>query len=182
MTHARPGPELKTRTMDDRAEPGTGGDVLRWPAGFSPAFSDVCARRALVIDAPPSAVFSRLVTVSQWERDFSAIRDARLLTAGHERLEPGSAFRFEIDGLRLDAQVSEFVAGSRLAWFGLGIDIAVYHAWVVSGELVTSRVVAGFAARGAAAIALREPDPGGSQRTLDRWLADLKAAAQSRPA
>ncbi len=157
----------------------TTGHVIHWPAGFSPGFSDVWARRELVIDARPAAVFSRLVTVSQWEQDFSGIRNARVLTAGHERLEPGSAFRFEIDGLRLDANVSEFVAGSRLAWFGLGIDIAVYHGWVVCGALVTSQVVAGFAARGAAAIALREPDPGASRRTLGRWLADLKAAAET---
>jgi hypothetical protein len=34
-------------------------------------------------------------------------------------------FRFEIDGLHLDANVGELVARSRLAWFGLGIDIAV---------------------------------------------------------
>jgi len=163
---------------DDPAEPGT-GDVLRWPAGFSPVFSDVWARGELVVGARPAAVFSRLVSIRRWEQDFSGIRNARVLTPGHECLAPGTEFGFEIDGVRLDAYVSDFVADSRLAWFALGIDIAVFHAWAVSGELVTSQVAAGFAARGAAAIAMREPDPGASQRWLGRWLAGLKAAAES---
>ena len=85
-----------------------------------------------------------------------------------------------MDGLRLSAQVSDFVAGRRLAWSGQGIDISTYHAWVISGDLSGSRALAGFAARGAAAIALRETDPGAAQRTLDRWAADLKAAAEAR--
>ena len=69
--------------------------------------------------------------------------------------------------------------GSRLAWSGQGIDIIAYHAWVISGRPGGSQVLAGFAARGAAAIALRETDPGGVQRTLDRWVAGLKQAAES---
>ena len=73
-------------------------------------------------------------------------------------LEPGGVFGFKIGGLRLDAQVCELVAGHRLAWSGLGVDISTYHAWVVSGDPGGTRVTAGFAARGAAAIALREPD------------------------
>jgi hypothetical protein len=87
-------------------------------------------------------------------------------------------FEFEIDGLHVSVQVIEFVARSRLAWFGQGIDISIYHAWVVSGEVGRSRVLAGFAARGPAAIALREPDPASPQRALDQWVAYLKAAAE----
>ena len=94
-------------------------------------------------------------------------------------LAPDSEFEFELDRLRLCARVSEFVPGSRLAWSGLGIDISTYHAWVISGGLGRSRILAGFAARGAAAVALRETDPGAAQAMLGRWLADLKAAAES---
>ena len=79
--------------------------------------------------------------------------------------------------LRLDVQVIESVTGSRLAWSGQGIDISVYHGWVISGDGGRSRVLAGFAARGAAAIALRETDPAGAQRRLDRWVTDLRTAA-----
>jgi hypothetical protein len=78
----------------------------------------------------------------------------------------------------LSAQVTEFAVGRRLAWSGQGIDISTYHAWVISGGRRGSTVLAGFAARGAAAIALREPDPDAAQRTLDRWAADLKAVAE----
>jgi hypothetical protein len=52
---------------------------------------------------------------------------------------------------------------------------------VISADRRLSTVLAGFAARGAAAIALREPDPGAPQRALDRWTADLKAAAERPP-
>lgn len=69
-------------------------------------------------------------------------------------------------------------AGRRLAWSGQGIDISTYHAWVISGDSRASRALAGFAARGAAAIALRETGPGAAQRALDRWAADLRTAAE----
>ena len=164
---------------DDPAEPDA-GHTLRWPAGFSPDCSDVWARSELVIRAQPAVVFSRLVTAGRWERDFPGIRNVRVLTAGHGDLAEDTAFEFEMDGLRLSAQVSVFVAGRRLAWSGQGIDISTYHAWLISGDFSRSRTLAGFAARGAAAIALRETDPGAAQRALDRWAADLKRAAEGR--
>jgi len=154
------------------------GHVLRWPAGFSPGCADVWARSELVIEAAPAVVFWHLVAAPRWERTFSGLRDVRLAAPGRGCLEPDSEFGFEVDGLRLSAQVTEFVAGRRLAWVGQGIDITAYYAWVISAGRRRSAVLAGFAARGAAAIALREPDPGAARRTLDRWAADLKAAAE----
>ena len=163
--------------MADPAKPDA-VDPLRWPAGFSPECSDAWARSVLVIHAPPAVVFSRLVTAGRWERDFPGVRNVHVLTGGHEDLTGDTAFEFEMDGLRLSAQVSDFVAGRRLAWSGQGIDISTYHAWVISGDSSASRALAGFTARGAAAIALRETDPGAAQRALDRWAAGLKAAAE----
>jgi hypothetical protein len=152
--------------------------TIRWPPGFSPECSDVLARSQLVIEAAPAVVFSHLVTASRWEQNFSGLR---LLAPSGGCLGPDCAFDVEIDGLRLTAQVTEFVADHRLAWSGQGIDISTYHAWVISADRRESTVLAGFAARGAAAIALREPDPGAPQRALDRWTADLKAAAERPP-
>ena len=166
---------------DDPEEPDA-VHALRWPAGFSPGCSDVWARSELAITAPPGVVFSCLVTAGRWERDFPGLRNVRVLTGSRGELAGGTTFEFEMDGLRLTAQVSDFAAGRRLAWSGLGIDISTYHAWVFSGSLRRSRALAGFAARGAAAIALRETDPGAAQRTLDRWTGGLKAAAErARP-
>ena len=163
---------------DDPAQPGTGRD-LRWPAGLSPGFSDVWARSELVVLAAPAVVFAPLVAVSRWERDFAGIQNVRIPAVSGGYLEMDSEFEFELDGLGLCAQVTEFTPGSRLAWSGQGIDITAYHGWVVSGHLGRSRVLAGFAARGAGAIALRETDLGAAQRTLDRWVADLRQAAES---
>jgi hypothetical protein len=139
------------------------------------------ARSELVINAPPVVVFSRLVQARYWERDFRDVRNVGILTGGHGDLAGDTAFEFELDGLRLSAQICDFEAGRRLAWSGQGIDISTYHAWVISGDSSAARALAGFAARGAAAIALRETDPGAAQRALDRWAADLKAAAEVRP-
>jgi hypothetical protein len=163
---------------EDAARPGPGHD-LRWPAGLSPGCSDVWACGELAVRAAPAAVFARLVTVSRWERDFSGLRDVRPPVPGRGHLEPDSEFGFALDGLRLCARVSEFVPGRRLAWSGQGIDLTAYHGWVISGRPGRSQVLAGFAARGAAAIALRETAPGAAQRTLDRWVADLKRAVES---
>jgi hypothetical protein len=157
------------------------GQALRWPAGYSPGCSDVWARSDVVVEATPAVVFWHLAAVSRWESTFSGIRVARVPDAGSGCLEPDSVFEFDIEGLRLCARVIEFAAGRRLAWSGQGIDITAYHAWVISAGRRRSTVLAGFAARGAAAIALREPDPGAAQRTLDRWAADLKTAAESAP-
>jgi hypothetical protein len=126
-----------------------GDHALRWPAGFSPECAEVSACREVVIDAPADVVFSCLAAASQWAAE-----------------------------LRLDVQVIEFETGRRLAWSGQGIDISVYHGWVISGDGGRSRVLAGFAARGAAAIALRETDPAGVQRRLDRWVDDLRTAVE----
>jgi hypothetical protein len=165
-------------TDDDPARPGTGRD-LRWPAGLSPGCSDVWACSELAVAAASAVVFARLVTVARWERDFSGIRDLRPPVPGRGCLEPDSEFGFELDGLGLRARVSDFVPGRRLAWSGQGIDITTYQAWVISGPPGRSQVLAGFAARGAAAAALRETDPGAAQRMLDRWAAELKWAAES---
>jgi hypothetical protein len=152
------------------------GDPLRWPAGFSPGYSDVWARGELIIQAPPAAVFERLTAVDGWERGFSGLRNVH--GPGSGSLAPDGEFEYEQNGLRLRARVTEWTAGRLLAWSGQGIDISVYQAWVITGELGWSRVLAGIAARGAAAVALRETDPGAAQATLDRWLADLKRAAK----
>jgi hypothetical protein len=98
----------------------------------------------------------------------------------HGCLEPDSEFELEVDGLRLEARVVE-LAGGRLAWSGQGTDISVYHAWVVSGGPGRSVVLTRFAARGAAAVALTEPDPGRTQAMLDRWACGLREAAQGTP-
>jgi hypothetical protein len=151
---------------EDPAQP----DALRWPAGFSPECSDVWARGELAVQAAPAAVFSRLIAVSDWQQDFRGIRNVR----GPEHLEPDAEFEFELNGLHLSARVIECVKDARLAWSAQGIDISAYQAWVVSGHPIGSRILAGYAARGAAAVALRETNPDAAQATLDRWLADLR--------
>jgi hypothetical protein len=154
--------------------------ALRWPAGFSPRCADAWARSRLVIKADPAVVFSRLVTPGHWERDFSGIRNVRFPAPGDGFLELDSEFEFVVDGLRLDARVIDLADG-RLAWFGQGTDISVYHAWLVSaGPGRSSAVLTGFAARGAAAVALTEPDPGRTHALLARWVRDLKKAAERR--
>ncbi|MGN9842019.1 SRPBCC family protein [Nonomuraea sp. H19] len=152
--------------------------VLRWPTGFSPGFSDLWARSGIVIDAPPEAVFRLLVAIGQWGRAFPGIRRARLSETGQGRLEPDSEFTFEFAGLRLRARVSEAVGGSRLAWSGQGIDISIHHEWVLTAASGGTRVLVGFSARGPAAIALRESDAGAAQDAIDRWIIDLKEAAE----
>ena len=154
---------------------------LRWPAGLSPGCADVWACSELAVVAAAPVVFSRLVAISRWERDFPSTGNVRIPAPGHRCLEQDSEFEFDLDGLRLGARVSEFVPCRRLAWSGQGIDISTYHVWLISSEPGGSRVLAGFAARGAAAIAMREPDPGAAQAMLDRWVADLKTATESAP-
>jgi hypothetical protein len=159
------------------SSPADADRTLHWPAGFSPDCADAWAGGEAAIQATRTAVFAHLITIRRWEQHFSGMRNIRLSAPGG-CLEPDSTFDLEIDGLRLGGHVTEFVACNRLAWSGVGIDIATYHGWVISGDLGRCRVVAGFAARGAAAIALREPDPGLPQRMLDRWVAGLKSAAE----
>ncbi|HXW78889.1 MAG TPA: hypothetical protein VEJ84_05290 [Acidimicrobiales bacterium] len=133
----------------------------------------------MAVEAAPGLIFALLITPGRWEHDFSVIRKVRVAPPGGAALGPDSEFEFETNELRLYAQVIEFVADSRLAWSGQGTDISAYQAWVISGQATTPQVRAGFAARGAAAIALRETSVGGAQRTLDRWLADLRIAAET---
>ncbi|MFF4346207.1 SRPBCC family protein [Streptomyces sp. NPDC001530] len=151
---------------------------LRWLTGFSPEFSDLWAHSGAVIHAPPEAVFEQLVTTGRWDRAFPGILHAHLPETGQDRLEPDSEFTFELAGLRTRARVSESVGGSRLVWSGYGIDIGIYQEWVLTAAPEGTHVLVGFAARGPAAIALRELDGGAVQDAIDRWITDLKEAAE----
>jgi hypothetical protein len=129
---------------------------LHWPPGYSPALADLWARGEAVVEVAPVTVL------------------AHLATALGAHLAAGSEFAVAFEGLRLDARVTEYADGRRFAWFGLGVDISVFHGWVVTGDRGRSRVLTGLAARGAAAIELREADPLAARRVVDHRLADLR--------
>ena len=161
----------------DHSAQGPLDDVLRWPAGLSPGFSDLSAHSEVLVRAAPSTVFSLLIGAANWERVFSCVRPIQAPGASCGVVGPGTEFAFEFAGLRLSARVTEFVASYRLAWAAQGIDITMYQSWVISGGPGRFRVQAAVAARGAAAISLREAGPGATQAALDTWVAELKTAA-----
>lgn len=162
--------------------PGTdepdGRRLLHWPIGFSPDFSDLWAVGAIGIDTQPETVFAPLVNICGWERDFAEAEDGPAADTEPTALRTDSEFAYRLDGLAVHARVGECSPGSRLAWFGQGIDLSLYQEWLLLARGTRTLVLMGFAARGPAAIARREADPAGAQRSVNRWLAALRTEAE----
>ncbi|MEV5385360.1 hypothetical protein [Streptomyces sp. NPDC052721] len=156
--------------------PGTdepdGSRLLHWPIGFSPDFSDLWAAGEIGIDADPATVFAHLAGIRAWARDFTGPAD------GPTALRAESEFVYRLDGLAVHARVGEYSPGSRLAWFGQGIDFGLYQEWLLLDHGDRTLVLLGLAARGSAAIARRESDPAGARRCVDRWLSGLKTRTE----
>ncbi|MER6066390.1 hypothetical protein ABT167_35560 [Streptomyces sp. NPDC001792] len=162
--------------------PGTdkpdGRRLLHWPIGFSPDFSDLWAVGETRIGAEPETVFASLTDLCTWARDFTETGDGPAADTGSTGLRADSEFSYRLGGLAVRARVGECSPGSRLAWFGQGIDLALYQEWLLLAQGGRTLVLMGFAARGSAAIAHREADPARARRIVDRWLACLKARVE----
>lgn len=149
---------------------------LRWPFGFSPDLSHLCAVGEVRIRAAPAAVFACLTEICAWARGFTA----RPFDTGGApvSLRLGGEFTFRLDRLPVRAQVIECRPDACLAWSGHGIDLDVYQEWALTALRDGTRVRTGLAARGAAAISRREAAPEGAQRLVNQWLTGLRAVAE----
>jgi hypothetical protein len=163
--------------MDD---PAKQAKAIHWPDDLSPADADLFAHNEVFIDAPCSAVWQHLIAVEDWPRWYPNAQDVHILNDRTGVLRDGSRFQWQILGLDVISEIFEFVPDSRIGWHGRAVDLRSYHSWLLRDESNGCHVVTEGAAKGPAAIAMRDSDPDGLPKAHELWIGRLKGLAEGR--
>lgn len=99
-----------------------------WPERFSPGEARLHVSNARDMAATVESVWSHLVAAPLWTSWFPSATGVKL-PGGSDRLASGMRFTWSQAGVRLDAQVREFVACRRIAWLATSPWIQAYHTW-----------------------------------------------------
>ena len=150
---------------------------IHWPVGLSPKQADLFAHNDILIRASCGKVWAHLVDAHQWPEWYANAKDVRMLRDDRP-LHEGSGFAWHTFGIAVDSKVAEFVAGSRLGWFGAGPGMIAYHTWLLTDVRDGCRVVTEEVSSGSAAIAWRENDPGALHQGHALWLQKLKEISE----
>ncbi len=151
---------------------------IHWPVGYSPKDANLFAHNEIFIKAPCSTIWQHLIEAPKWPQWYSNSHDVRILNNTNDILEQGTRFEFNTFGLHINAEISEFVPGSRLGWFGKGTDINAYHTWLLMNAPEGCHVITEEVAKGPAAIALRKSDPDAMHKGHELWLNGLKQISE----
>ncbi|MFF2328626.1 MULTISPECIES: SRPBCC family protein [unclassified Streptomyces] len=164
---------------DAVAEDDDGPDV-HWPPGFAPDQADCYCRAQTTVSAPASQVFDLLVTAEDWPGWVPGLTDVRFRGPCQGTLQKHGAFEVRLaNRRRFELLVAEIAAPRRLGLSGIATGLQFYQAWLLTpsstGTVVSSEIVA----RGIAAKAMREATPDWASRVNSRWLAGLRARAET---
>jgi uncharacterized protein YndB with AHSA1/START domain len=154
---------------------------IHWPGDFRPENAHLFSHNELFIEAPVAKIWNHLVDAELWPGWYPNCASVRLLD-GADRLGPEVRWRWKTFGLALESRVNEYVAQSRLAWYGYspGFEPVFYQAWLLQPEGAGCVVVTEDAGFGMVASGLREADEGLLHRGHALWLATLKWKAEGR--
>ena len=152
---------------------------IRWPAGFAPSEADLFARNHIWIAASPTTVWRHLVEAPRWPEWYPNAHNVRITTGtGRTELAPGAGFEFDTFSLHVNAIVGEFQPPYELGWFATAPAFTTFHAWQLIADREGCEVITEEAARGAAAIAFKSPDPQAMKKGHQLWVEKLKEIAE----
>jgi uncharacterized protein YndB with AHSA1/START domain len=136
----------------------------------------VIARHEIDIDAPLETIWQLHVDINAWPTWHPDITAAHIEGA----VEPGVSFDWTSYGFSVTSTVYEVAERARVLWGGTAGGITGVHEWVFSETPSGVRVTTSESFAGEPV----EADVGQMQSLLDSslraWLAQLKAAAESR--
>ena len=82
-----------------------------------------------------------LVNAKEWPSWYSNSSDVQITDPDQDRLGLKSKFTWRTFGFPVSRRINEFVPNTRLGWFGDGIGIRAYHAWLILLSSAGSTVV-----------------------------------------
>ena len=168
--------EVPTLGLNDHAAKHS--PDLHWPAGFSPDHADLFAHNEIFIAASCASVWQHLVEAPKWPLWYSNAHDVHILNDRTGLLQQDSKFEFDTFGMHFDAQVSEYVPKTRLAWFGKGPDVKAYHTWLLAPLASGCQVITEEVAKGPVAVGIRKSDPNAMHKGHELWLTSLKQLSE----
>jgi len=151
---------------------------IRWPTGFSPNDADIFAHNEIFIQAPASRAWRHLVEATKWPLWYPNSQNVRIANDRDGLLRQDTAFEFDTFGAHVDAKIAEFVAESRLAWFGNAPGLAAYHPWLLIPMPGGCQVITEEVAKGPLALEIVKRDPDGMHKGHDLWLTRLKSLSE----
>jgi len=95
-----------------------------------PADCPVNAVYSIEIEAPPSAVWSRLVRAANWPGWYATASGVKIEGDGPD-LGEGVRFRWRTFDVGLDTHVREWIPDVRIAWLATAIGSRASHAWLL---------------------------------------------------
>jgi hypothetical protein len=165
-----------TTIQDDLAERSAD---IRWPDGFDPAHADLFAHNAIVIDAPATSVWAKLIAAVAWPTWYSNAADV-VVNDPSGQLKTDVTFDWTTFGLKIASKVAEFVPCARISWYGNGDQLRAYHTWLLIPRVGdTTYVVMEEIGMGEGAQHLALTNPGHMHRGHDLWNISLKFACES---
>lgn len=178
QANKQPGPSptdtINVPTMkDDLAQRSSD---IHWPEGFDPMKADLFAHNEINVDASCQRVWDRIIDADQWPKWYPNSENVRIVSNADTHLKADAVFRWTTFGLPLESKIHEFVAGSRIGWYGYapGTAPTFYHTWYLVPEGNTCHVVMEEVGKGHDAAHLRATDEGLMHRGHNVWLVTLK--------
>lgn len=153
--------------------------AIHWPDGYAPEQADLFSHNELLIHASCETVWDHIVSADTWPQWYPNASDVHIVGTG-KTLEKDTVFRWTTFKLPLESKVNEFVANSRLGWYGYapgaGPDpkLGFYHSWFLAPAGNACRVMMDEVGKGQDAAHLRTTDESLMHRGHDVWLATLK--------
>ena len=102
---------------------------IRWPSKYAPAVMPVHIVNRLAFQAPPGAVWAKLIAAHSWPSFYKNSSNVEIEGGGD--LRAGASFRWRTFGINLRSTIEEFVPNERIAWLAVGPGITAYHAWII---------------------------------------------------
>jgi uncharacterized protein YndB with AHSA1/START domain len=159
-------------------------DKVIWPERYDPRRSAIYALNDIDVKAPPEVVWKLLVDAEHWMRYFPAEDQVKILS-GEPELALGTRYRRVTVGYPMSLNVTECVAGRRLAWStvvdGDETGSSAYHGWVITPTKEGCHLLTEETQQGAFFVELiGRQYPGALYRYHQEWVESLARAAEAQ--
>jgi hypothetical protein len=104
---------------------------IHWPDGFHPEQADLFAHNEIVVRASCKTVWDHIIEAEKWPSWYSNSHNMKLLNSADGKLHEDTRFSWDTFGLHVECRIGEFVASSRIGWFGDSNGANAYHTFLL---------------------------------------------------
>ena len=152
---------------------------IHWPDGYDPGHADLFAHNTVIINAPTTTIWAKLIDAAAWPAWYSNASDV-VVNGPSGTLGEGVSFDWTTFGLKIASTIAEYIPHTRIGWYGTGDQLRAYHTWLLiprSGD--STYVVMEEIGMGDAAQQLAQTNPGHMHRGHDLWNISLKFTCEA---